>query len=122
MQLRALARDAVGLLPNLVRLLGGLLKDPRVPRRSKILVGAAVLYMASPIDVVPDVVPVIGAVDDVVLAAYAVNHLLLRAGEEVVLDHWHGPQDLLEMVRSILDAASSLVPQTARRWIDRFSG
>lgn len=121
-QLRALAKDAVSFLPNLIKLLARLVKDPRVPRRSKLLLGALLVYLASPIDILPDAIPVVGMADDVLLAAYAVNHLIARAGEEVVLEHWDGPQDLLEMVRSVLDAASSLVPPPVKKWIDRFTG
>lgn len=121
-QLRALAKDAALFVPNVIKLLGRLVKDPRVPRRSKVLLGALALYLVSPIDLMPDAIPVVGMVDDVLLAAYAVNHLIARAGEEVVLEHWDGPQDLLEIVRSVLDATSSLVPPPLRKWIDRFSG
>lgn len=121
-QLRALAKDAVSFLPNVIKLLARLVKDPRVPRRSKLLLGGLLLYLASPIDLLPDAIPVVGLADDVLLAAYAVNHLIARAGEEVVLEHWDGPQDLLEMVRSVLDAASSLVPSPVKKWIDRFTG
>ncbi|HJR92836.1 MAG TPA: DUF1232 domain-containing protein [Acidimicrobiia bacterium] len=122
LQLRVFTRDLVQFLPNLVKLLSRLVMDPRVPRRSKVLLVALVAYLASPIDFVPDAIPVVGMVDDVLLAAYAVNHLIARAGEDVVLEHWDGPQDLLEMVRSVLDASSSLVPPPLRKWIDRFSG
>lgn len=122
MQMRALAKDAVSFLPNLVKLLARLVKDPRVPRRSKLLLGGLLIYLASPIDLLPDAIPVVGMADDVLLAAYAVNHLIARAGEEVVLEHWDGPQDLLEVVRSVLDAASSLVPPPIKKWIDRFTG
>ena len=120
-QMRELVRDVAYLLPNLVKLLGRLMRDPRVPRRSKFLVGGLVAYLASPVDLVPDFIPLVGMVDDVVLAVYVVNHLVGAAGEEVVLEHWDGPRDLLDMVRSILDATSQLVPAPVRRWVDRLS-
>lgn len=121
-QLRALAKDAIMLLPNLIKLLGRLSKDPRVPRRSKILMGGVLVYLASPIDLLPDAIPVVGVVDDLLLAAYVLNHVIDRAGEEVILEHWDGPQDLLQLVRSVLDATSSMVPKPIRKWIDRLSG
>lgn len=121
-QLRALAKDAVLFLPNMVKLLGRLARDPRVPRRSKILMGGVIVYLASPIDLLPDAIPVVGVVDDLLLAAYVLNHVIDRAGEEVILEHWDGPQDLLQLVRSILDATSSMVPKPIRKWIDRLSG
>lgn len=69
----------------------------------------------------PDFVPVAGRADDVLLAAYALNHLIERAGEDVVLEHWDGPTDLLDMVRTLLDSVGQLLPARARRWVDRFS-
>lgn len=121
-QVRALVRDMALLLPNLLKLLSRLVRDPRVPRRSKLLVGGLLAYLASPIDLVPDMIPVLGMADDVLLAVYAVNHLIDKAGEEVVLEHWDGPQDLLDMVRSILEATSQLIPPPVKRWVDRLSG
>lgn len=122
LQLRRLARDAAFLLPNLIKLLGRLLRDPRVPRRTKLVVGAAAAYIASPVDVLPDVIPVLGFADDFLFIAFAINHLVTVAGEEVVLEHWDGPRDLLELVRTILDVAGDLVPPRVRRMIARLSG
>jgi uncharacterized membrane protein YkvA (DUF1232 family) len=120
-RLRKVAADAVSTIPNLVKLLTRLLRDPRVPRRTKIVLAAALGYMVSPVDVVPDFIPGLGAVDDLLLMAFAVNHLVHVAGEEVVLEHWDGPRDLLELVRAILDVASDMVPVRLRRLIARLS-
>ncbi len=121
-QVRKLARDAVYLLPNLVKLLARLMRDPRVPRRSKLVVGAAMAYVASPIDILPEFIPVVGFADDLLLVAYAVNHLVEVAGEDVVLEHWEGPRDLLELTRSVLEVASDFIPARLRRVIGRLSG
>lgn len=121
-QLRSLAKDVALFLPNLVKLIGRLVRDPRVPRRSKLILGGLLVYMISPIDFIPDAIPVAGRMDELLLSAYALNHLISRAGPEVVLEHWDGPQDLLELVRSILDTTGSLVPGPVQRWIDRLSG
>ncbi len=121
-QLRKLAIDAVLMLPNLVKLLYELLKDPRVPRRTKLVVGAAAAYVVSPIDLLPEFIPVVGLADDFLLVAFAINHLVTVAGEDVVLEHWDGPRDLLELVRTVLDVAGDLVPAPLRRIISRLSG
>lgn len=121
-QMRKLASDAVYLLPNLIKLLGRLVKDPRVPRRSKVVIGAALAYLVSPVDLIPEFVPVIGFADDVLLVSYAINHLITVAGEDVVLEHWDGPRDMLELVRSVLEVASDLVPPQLKRLIGRLSG
>ena len=121
-QMRKLASDAVYLLPNLIKLLGRLVRDPRVPRRSKVVIGAALAYLVSPVDLIPEFVPVVGFADDVLLVSYAVNHLIEVAGEDVVLEHWDGPRDMLELVRSVLEVASDLVPPQLKRLIGRLSG
>ncbi len=121
-QLRQLARDSALLFPNLIKLLGRLAKDQRVPRRSKLVVAGALGYLVSPVDVLPDFIPVVGVVDDVLVVALALNHLITVAGEEVVLEHWDGPRDLLELVRSVLDVASDLVPAKVRRLFRGLAG
>lgn len=120
-QLKMLLADIVLLVPNLVKLLSRLVRDPRVPRRSKILVGGALAYLLSPVDFVPDFIPGLGKVDDVLLIAFAIDHLIEKAGEDVVMSHWDGPTDLLQMVRTVLDATGQLVPPSLRRWVERLS-
>lgn len=121
-QLRQLVRDSALLLPNLVKLLGRLAKDQRVPRRSKLVVAAALGYLVSPIDVLPELIPVVGVMDDILVVALALNHLINVAGEDVVLEHWDGPRDLLDLVRSVLDVASDLVPAKVRRLFRGLAG
>jgi uncharacterized membrane protein YkvA (DUF1232 family) len=84
------AREVATLLPNLVRLFKGLIKDPRVPRRSKLWLWVAVAWVVSPIDLVPEFLPVIGPLDDAVMAAIVLRHIARRAGTEVIAEHWHG--------------------------------
>lgn len=120
-KLQHLVQDVAFMLPNLVKLLVRLVRDPRVPRKSKLLVGGLVAYVASPIDLIPDAIPVIGLADDVLLAVYAVNHLIEAAGEEIVVEHWDGPRDILELVESILGSTSQLLPAGLRHWIDRLA-
>jgi uncharacterized membrane protein YkvA (DUF1232 family) len=122
LQIRRFARDAGLLFPNLIKLLTRLVKDPRVPRRSKLVVGAAMAYLASPVDLIPDLIPAVGLADDILIVALALNHLINVAGEDVVLEHWDGPRDLLDLVRSVLDVASDLVPAKIRRLFRGLSG
>ena len=121
-ELRRFVADAATTIPNMAKLLWRLLRDPRVPRRTKLVVGAAVAYLVSPIDLIPEFVPVIGFADDLLLMAFAINHMVEVAGEDVVLEHWDGSRDLLELVRSILEVASDFVPARLRRVIGRLSG
>jgi uncharacterized membrane protein YkvA (DUF1232 family) len=95
---RLAARELATLLPNLVRMCRTLLRDPRVPRGSKVLVGFAVLWFISPIDLVPEFIPVLGPLDDAILAALVVRHLVKRAGREVVAEAWPGDPATLERI------------------------
>jgi uncharacterized membrane protein YkvA (DUF1232 family) len=121
-QRRQLIMDAALMLPNLVKLVGRLLKDPRVSRRSKVVLGFAAAYVASPIDLIPEFIPVLGWADDVLLLVYAIDSLIDRAGPAVVEEHWDGPGDLLSMVTDVMGMARNLVPRRLMRTIDRLSG
>ena len=87
---KAIARELVTLVPNLIRLFRGLIRDDRVPRSSKALLVLAALWLASPIDLLPEFLPGIGALDDAVIAGLVLRHLVKRAGPEVVRSHWQG--------------------------------
>jgi len=93
-----LARELALLVPNLVRMFGGLLRDPRVPLRAKIVVGIASLWLASPIDLIPDFVPIAGQLDDAIVAALALRFILRTTDGAVVRQHWHGDPATLERV------------------------
>ena len=121
-QARRFASDAVLPIPNLVKLVGRLMKDPRVPRRSKITLGLAAAYLVSPIDLIPEAIPVIGVLDDILIVAFALDSLIDRSGEEVVREHWDGPGDVLQLVREAIGVSRSLVPKRIASIIDRISG
>jgi len=93
-----LARELALLVPNLVRMFGGLLRDPRVPLRAKVVVGIASLWLASPIDLIPDFVPIAGQLDDAIVAALALRFILRTTDGAVVRQHWHGDPATLERV------------------------
>lgn len=112
---RGVLRELVLFLPNFVVLLKRLLGDPRVPRRSKLLLGGTLLYLISPLDVVPDFVPALGQVDDLVLVLLTLNSLLNHVDQEVVLEHWDGSHDLILAIRRGLAAVSQLLPGDLER-------
>jgi uncharacterized membrane protein YkvA (DUF1232 family) len=97
---RLAARELALLIPNLLLLFRGLLTDPRVPRGPRVALVLAGLWLASPIDLVPEFIPVLGPVDDAVVAALALRYVVKRAGAEVVAEHWRGhPATLDRMLR-----------------------
>ncbi len=122
LQGRQLVTDAVMMMPNILKLVMRLLKDPRVPRRAKITLGLAAAYVASPIDLIPEVIPVIGWADDVVIVMFAIDSLIDRAGAEIVEEHWDGPGDLLGLVRDVVAISRNVVPKRLGQIIDRLSG
>ena len=93
---RSAAREVATLLPHLLGLFKGLIGDPRVPRGSKILLVLAAAWVASPIDLIPEFIPILGPLDDAVVAALVLRHLLRRAGRDVVVDHWRGDPATLD--------------------------
>ncbi|HXV70251.1 MAG TPA: YkvA family protein [Acidimicrobiia bacterium] len=121
-QSRELVKDAILMMPNIVKLVGRLLKDPRVPRRAKITLGLAAAYVMSPIDLIPEVIPVLGWADDVILVMFALDSLIDRAGPDIVEEHWDGPGDLLGLVRDVVSVSRNIVPKRLGQIIDRLSG
>ncbi len=92
------ARELALLLPNLILLFKDLLRDPRVPRGPKIVLAIGIVWLVSPIDLLPEFLPVIGPLDDAVVAALVLRHLVHRAGADVVREHWRGEPNTLELI------------------------
>jgi uncharacterized membrane protein YkvA (DUF1232 family) len=90
-----LARDLVGFLPDCAMLLGRLWRDSRVPRRARAVLALAAVWVVSPVDLVPEVLPVIGALDDVVVAAVALRYAVRRVPRDAVVDAWPGSATML---------------------------
>lgn len=93
--------DALRLLPDVVRLVRRLAADRTLPRRLRLRLWLLLAYLLSPVDLVPDVVPVLGYADDVVVVAWALRSVVRGAGEEVLLRHWPGEPSGLEVVRRL---------------------
>lgn len=89
-------KDLAGFLPACVTLVRRLRKDPRVPRSAKIAVGIAGLWVLSPIDLIPEFLPVIGPLDDVVVVALALRFAAQRVPPEALFEAWPGEPRLLE--------------------------
>jgi uncharacterized membrane protein YkvA (DUF1232 family) len=97
---RESARALAGFVPDCLVLVKRLLTDPRVPRRHKLLLGAVAVYLACPIDLVPDFIPVAGQLDDAILLAVALRTVLAGAGPALLHEHWPGPpRSLVPLLR-----------------------
>jgi uncharacterized membrane protein YkvA (DUF1232 family) len=102
---RTAAKEIALLLPNLVILFKELARDPRVPRRSKALLVVGALWFASPIDLIPEFIPVLGPLDDAVVAALILRHILRKAGPDVIAEHWRGDPRTLQRLARVPSAA-----------------
>lgn len=92
---------AARLVPDLVRLIRRLAADPTLPRGVRVRLWLLVGYLVSPVDLVPDFVPVLGWADDLVLVALALRSVLRTAGPDAVTRHWPGTEDGLRAVLAL---------------------
>lgn len=104
-------------LPRFLRLLWGLITDRRVAMTDKLLVAGAIAYIVMPVDLIPDVIPFLGEVDDVYLLILALRRLIKNAGRAVLLTHWTGDPERLRDIslRRVLAAAAFFLPFRIRR-------
>lgn len=110
---RAHARELASLVPNLVILFRGLVGDDTVPPGTKALVWFALVWLASPIDLIPEFVPILGPLDDALVAALVLRHVLRRTERAVLVRHWRGGAGSLDVL------AGRVRPASAGRWTDR---
>ena len=118
---RRTVMSAIRELPHYLRLLWGLALDPRVAVVDKLLVAAAAAYIVSPIDVIPDFIPLLGQVDDLYLLILALQRMMHRAGRAVLRDHWGGSPDALSELNlaGTLAAAAFFLPPSVRKRVRR---
>ncbi|MDQ3679414.1 MAG: DUF1232 domain-containing protein [Actinomycetota bacterium] len=91
-----LLKDLAGFLPACLTLVRRLARDPRVPRRARIALLVAGVWVASPIDLVPEFLPVIGPLDDVVAVALLLRYAARQVPREVLLEAWPAEPGVLE--------------------------
>jgi uncharacterized membrane protein YkvA (DUF1232 family) len=91
-----LLRDLAAFIPDCVTTVRRLRRDPRVPRRAKVVLVIAGIWVASPIDLIPEFLPVIGPLDDIVVVALAVRYAGRQVPRDVLLAAWPGEPRLLE--------------------------
>src|SRR5438128_1718116 len=101
---RSRLRELAAFVPDCLVLFRRLLRDPRVPRRAKVALWLLVPYLASPIDLIPDFLPVIGHLDDALLVAAALGYVVRCAGRGVVEEQWPGSPGGLGLVMRLVRA------------------
>jgi uncharacterized membrane protein YkvA (DUF1232 family) len=100
------ARALAGFVPDCLVLCRRLLADSRVPRRHKALLAGLVGYLASPLDLIPDFIPLVGQLDDVLIAAVVLRTVRRGVRRSILRQHWPGPPQSLRVVERIASRRS----------------
>jgi uncharacterized membrane protein YkvA (DUF1232 family) len=92
-----------------------LLRDPRVPATEKALLAGAIVYAIVPFDLIPDMIPFVGQIDDAYLIALTLLRLMDRTDPRIVREHWNGGGDVVELVGAAAMIAAKFLPKPIRR-------
>lgn len=95
---RTSARELATFVPHLLGLFRRLLGDPEVPRRTKAWLWVGVVWIASPVDLIPEFIPVAGPLDDVLVAAFVLRRLIRGSGPDKIRQHWRGGDGSLDLL------------------------
>ena len=97
------AQDYLFIIPDLVALLYRLLKDKRVPMKTKLVISAAIAYTTIPIDIIPDDIPFVGRVDEIAVIFFALDRIVTDIEVNVLLENWQGKNDIIFVLKSIIE-------------------
>ncbi|NME65706.1 DUF1232 domain-containing protein [Clostridium cadaveris] len=97
------------IVPDFLALLYRLFKDERVDKKTKAVVGVALGYLASPIDILPDSIPFIGKIDDVAIIFFVLNKIVNDIPENVLLENWQGQEDIMNLIKEGVNYINSVV-------------
>ncbi len=111
---RGFLKSALLLIPDFVKLLFRLIKDARVPVAEKAMLLGTIVYVISPLDLLPDFIPFLGQVDDIYLVSLVLLRMLSRTPGDVINEHWDGRGDLAAVVSKIYKAAKYVLPTRIR--------
>ena len=113
--LRRRMKNLLLFIPNLILLCGRLIIDPRVPAKERLLVAGAIIYAIIPLDLIPDMLPFVGQIDDAYLISLTLLRLMSNTDPKIVREHWNGGGDIVELVGSMAGIAAKLLPEKIRR-------
>ncbi|HEY5525801.1 MAG TPA: DUF1232 domain-containing protein [Clostridium sp.] len=98
-----LAKDIIFIIPDIIALFIRMLKDARVPIKTKLALAASLAYIISPIDIIPDNIPLIGSIDDVAVILFALNRIATDVNITVIMENWQGNNEVLITLKSGLN-------------------
>ena len=102
-------------IPNMLLLCARLLTDSRVPGTARALVAGAIVYAIIPFDLIPDMIPFVGQIDDAYLIAMTLLRLMERTDPRIVREHWSGGGDVVELVGAAAMLAAKFLPGPIHR-------
>ena len=108
-------RNVLLFIPNMLLLCARLLRDSRVPATEKALLAGAIVYAIVPFDLIPDMLPFVGQIDDAYLIAMTLLRLMDRTDPRIVREHWNGGGDVVELVGAAAMIAAKFLPKPIRR-------
>lgn len=108
--LKKVLQEALLLIPNFLKLLYRLSKDPAVSTTDRALLAGTIGYVLLPLDFLPDMIPFLGQVDDVLLVALVVKRLMESVSHDVLEGYWDGDVRLLIWIERIIDLSRHVVP------------
>ena len=112
---RSRLKNLLLFIPNMVLLCGRLLTDARVPKTEKALVAGAIVYAIIPLDLIPDMIPFVGQIDDAYLIAMTLLRLIDRTDPAVVREHWNGGGDVVQLIEAMALLTAKFLPKRIRR-------
>lgn len=115
LQARPRLKNLLLFIPNMILLCARLMTDTRVPKTEKALVAGAVLYAIIPLDLIPDMIPFVGQIDDAYLIAVTLLRLVDRTDASVVREHWNGGGDVVQLIEAMALMTAKLLPRRIRR-------
>ncbi|HEV8614110.1 MAG TPA: YkvA family protein [Methylomirabilota bacterium] len=104
-------------MPDIGRLLWRLVRDPMLPRAVKVALAAAAVYLLSPIDLIPDFIPIAGYLDDLLVAAVVVDGILNHVDRSLVLRYWPRTEQALDDIGRAARLLAAWLPRRLKRRI-----
>src|SRR5918911_992628 len=115
LKLKRRMKNLIMFLPNMVALCGRLITDPRVPGTEKALFAGAILYALMPFDLIPDLIPFVGQIDDTYLISLTLLRLISKTDARVVRENWRGGGDIIQLAEAIAGLAPRFLPKRVLR-------
>lgn len=108
-------KESLLFIPNFLKLIYRLAQDPDVSKTDRALLLGTAAYVLSPLDFLPDIVPFLGKLDDILLISLVLKRLMDSVSHDTLLSYWDGEKELLGLTESIIDLAVQFVPKGVYR-------